>query len=396
MAMSPLVFTALLQATDSRTWCLFLPALPAAAAILALPMAYWNERRRAKPVFLTALTGSRLLLVLAFVALLPAMQPWSGSVLFFALAAYYLIFATGSGACLTWFQALLPARVQGLYLGRRNAISMVTGCVCLVAISALLAHPDILGLTDVATAGRVVFALALAMTVLDWYILSQVAHGRPAPPAPSLPLRQRLRNRRLWTAAVHLVLAGAGGLVAAPVGLLVWYDLGLDALQVGAIGIAAMIGGALGSWYGGGLADRIAPLRLLALGAAAQTVGLAALLVVGGLGSYHHVGTGLLCAVGIALAIAGSIPAAIAGMAQTKLNFANVPDGASGDFACIAMLSSLFGLVVLMSAGAIAWGLQQNAALLPAGMPSCLLLLALAALTALAAWWKLRAAHAGR
>lgn len=390
IAMSPLVLTALLQARDGRTWCLFLPMLPAAAAIAALPIACWYEQRQAKPVFLTALTGARLSLALAFAALLPGLQAWSGGLLFAAFAGYCLVNAAGGGSCQAWLQALLPPRVQGTYLGRRNALSTVAGCLCTLGITAAIAHPDTLGLCDAATVGRLLFATALAMALLDLAILSQVSPGRLVPKAPSASLGRRLRDRRLWRTAVQPVLAGAGGLIAAPVGLLVWYDLGLDALQVGAIGIAAMAGGAIGFWYGGRLADRIAPTKLLACGAAAQALGLAALVVIGALACRLAPSGGLLCTVGITLAAAGAIPATIAAMAQTKLVFQSVPGGAAGDFACIGTIASLLSLAVMASAGLLAVWLQGHATAMPAGLPTSLPLLALASMASMGGWWMLQ------
>ncbi len=389
-AMSPLVLTALLQARGGRTWCLFLPMLPAAAALAALPIACWYERRQAKPVFLTALTGARLSLALAFVALLPGLQAWSVGLLLAAFACYSLVIAAAGGSCQAWFQALLPSRVQGTYLGRRNALSTVAGCLCTLAITAAIAHPGALGLRDEAMVGRVIFAVALVMALLDLAILSRVSPGRRISTAPSISLGRRLCDRRLWRTAVQPVLAGVGGLVAAPVSLLVWYDLGMDALQVGAISIAAMAGGAIGFWCGGRLADRIAPARLLACGAAAQALGLAALVVVGALGCRLAPGGGLLCAVGVALAAAGAIPATIATMAQTKLAFQNVPDGAAGDFACIGTIASVIGLAVMTSSGLLAVWLQGHATVMPAGLPTSLPLLALASMASMGGWWMLQ------
>jgi MFS family permease len=384
--MSPLVLTALLQSTEHRTWCLFLPMLPQAAAVAALPIACINEAFQAKPVFLTALTAARLSLGLAFVALLPGWADWSGGLLLAAFACYCLVIAAAGGSCQAWFHALLPARVLGSYLGRRNAISTVAGCLCTLAIAAALAHPTTLGLRDAAAAGRLVFAAGLAMAVLDLGLLARVSRGHPAPQPPARPLLRRVRDMRLWWTAVQPVLAGIGGMIAAPVGLLVWYDLGLDALPVGVISIAAMAGGALGFWHGGRLADRLDPARLLAAGAAVQAVGSALLACVGFLGERGGLGNGALCSVGIALAFAGAAPAAIAAMAQTKLVFRRVPDGAAGDFACIGTMASLLGLAVTAASGLLAVWLQQQAADMPYGVPPALPQLLLATIASLAGW----------
>jgi MFS family permease len=217
-----------------------------------------------------------------------------------------------------------------------------------------------------------------------------VDRGRPAPPPPARPILRRLRDPRLWRTAAQPVLAGIGGMIAAPIGLLLWYDLGLDALQVGIIGIAAMLGGALGFWHGGRLADRIEPGRLLATGAAVQAVGSALLACVGFLGDRGGLGTGALCAVGIALAFAGAALAAIAAMAQTKLVFRRVVDGAAGDFACIGTMSSVLGLMATATSGLLAVWLQRQAADMPYGVPPALPQLVLAMLASLVGWSLLR------
>lgn len=381
VAMSPLVVMPLLLACGAPRWqCLALALVPQTAILAALPLSWWLERWQPRTAFLAALAAARLSLALGLAALLVCPPPQAGDLLLLAFVIHSVAIAAGSGSCLAWFQRLLPSLVQGTYLGRRNAISAAAGGLVTLAFTALLAHPHAVGAAGVATAGALVFAGGLLLSAVDAACLCRVGPGRNRPEGepPARPLAQRLRAPGLWRAVMLPVVAGAGGLIAAPVSLLVYFDLGLDALQVSLVGIAGMAGGVLGFWAGARACDRLPPERILPLTSLAQGLGLALLPVVMALAANGSLAGRSLVLACCGLAVATAIPAAWAANSQTKLLFSALPGAAAGDFALVSTLRGVLAAAVSALAGGLVLAIESHPGSLRwlggAGQPTLVLL----------------------
>lgn len=324
-------------------------SLPFLGVLAQLPGSWWVERtRRRKPVFLATASCSRAIwfLVAALPWLIPERHAGARLGVLLSLVVISSAFGhAGTPAWFSWFADMVPERIRGRYLGRRQALATVTA----VIVSATVSH--IVDLDDSFTTFAIIFSVAAVLGLADIQLFWLVRE-------PEMPDRPPMR---WWEVVVvplgdrpfrgYLLYAFSEAFMFGFAGPFFWL-MGLEVLRIGKfwsnfyVMMVPMVFSALALPAWGAVGDRFGARPLVTLGTLMSII-FPVCWVLARPGHYH----GLLAT----CAVVGGLFGAAISVGDMSMVFSLTPrEGRSAYLAALALASSLGWAMAPAAAGAVA------------------------------------------
>ena len=259
---APYIITALLKDMDaSLTQMALVPFIIQCGGFLGLPLACLLGRMDPKRVTILMLfLGRTSLVFLALLLLTPLCGGGLGPTLILSFyAASVVIGASAGGPANLWFRDVVPSRLQGSFLGRRNAYGSLVVAALMPLFGYILDKCSAHGIST-GSVFPILMIIPFAAGYLDLYFLSKVEPVHPHAERPfigAMPeFLSAFRNKAVWRATIVPMLSVSGVLLLSPFSIILCFELGMSGLATGLLMASSALGVACGMIYGGRLADK--------------------------------------------------------------------------------------------------------------------------------------------
>ncbi len=352
---APYIITALLKDMDATlTQMALVPLIVQCGGLFGLPLVCLLGRMEPKSATILMLfLGRSSLVFLSLLLLTPLCGGALGPSLVLGLyAASVVIGASAGGPANLWFKEIVPSRLQGSFLGRRNAYGSLVVAALMPLFGFVLDKCSAHGIRT-GSVFPILMIMPLVAGYLDLYFLSKVEPRHSPlsqPPMGMMPeFRKALWSMAIWRAAFVPALSLSGVLLLSPFAIILCFDLGMSGFSTGLMMAFSALGVACGMIYGGKLSDSSMALVLrlfawLPLLFSALVLGLAVLssLVFSGV-----LGIGAATAPILACFLVMALAQGMLLSAQVKYTLRELRDCGVVSFSLLSSIQNVFSILLL-------------------------------------------------
>jgi len=369
VGIAPYVITSILKDLNASVLQMaFVPFLAQCGGCLGLPLVFALGRMDTKKsAILMFLLSRSFMLLLVLLLLLSVFYAATGPVAVLLLYGVSMALGvSGMGPANSWFKCILPGRIQGTFLGRRNAL----GCLTVAVLTPVFGYA--IDCRPTGGVGTEVFyslllILPLAAGYFDIYFLNKVESAvkskvRDRNDADTGCGYRDFFNPEIWKAAVVPLISLSGILLLSPFLIILYYEMGMSGFTAGLSIAFSTLGLAGGMVFGGRFSDRSRKYirHIFTFCPIFNVIFTIALGVITFLAFSGHIRSGYCAGFVITCLFLMMATQGIIQSAQTKYIFDTVKGGRVFSFSLVLFLQNLlmmliFGASIKLGGVALAW-----------------------------------------